>query len=194
MKTLADAWNWYQAVAEATKRLDRLARVWGDFPWDQNDAWVKRVARDGVLGQVESQDLAENARIVSAELDDLAIFVLFSVFEAIVRDRLKDQIADELRGLKHPSLVKAGREVEDAIEQGSFGKLLGHFKLDGNSKDLVEEVNQVRRWRNWIAHGRRPESRPPDTVIPSAAYDRLREFLDLLESVDDPTRPSGETE
>ena len=193
MRTLADAWNWYQAVAEATKRLDRLARVWGDFPWDQNDAWVNRVARDGVLGRVESLDLAENARIVSTELDDLAIFVLFSVFEAIVRDRLKDQIADELRGLKHPSLVKAGREVEDAIEQGSFGKLLDHFKLDGNSKDLVEEVNQVRRWRNWVAHGRRLE-RPPDTVIPSAAYDRLCEFLNLLESIEEPTRPSGEAE
>ena len=193
MKTLADAWNWYQAVAEATKRLDRLARVWGDFPWSQDDAWVKRVERDGVLGQVESQDLAENARIVSTELDDLAIFVLFSVFEAIVRDRLKDQIADELRGLKHPSLVKAGREVEDAIEQGSFGKLLDHFKLDAEAKNLVEEVNQVRRWRNWVAHGRRPESRPPETVIPSAAYDRLIAFLNLLE-VDEPTRSSGEVE
>lgn len=192
MKTLADAWNWYQAVAEATKRLDRLARVWGDFPWSQDDAWVKRVEQDGVLGRVESQDLAENARIVSTELDDLAIFVLFSVFEATVRDRLKDQIADEVRGLKHPSLVKAAREVEDAIEQGSFGKVLDHFKLDGNSKDLVEEVNQVRRWRNWVAHGRRPEIRPPDTVIPMAAFGRLTEFLKLIESVDDLIAPIDE--
>jgi hypothetical protein len=183
MKTLAEAWNWYQAVGVATNRLNHLAKVWDDIPWGQSDAWVKRIEHDGVLGKVEAWELAANTRIVSTELDELAIFVLFSVFEATVRDRLKDQIADEIRGLRHPSLVKAGQDVTDAIEQGSFGKLLEPFKLDVKTKNLVEEVNQVRRWRNWVAHGRRPESRP------MAAYDRLSEFLNLLGSIEDLSIP-----
>jgi len=176
------------------KTLNRLAKVWGDLPWGQCDAWVARVERDSVLGRIEAVELERNARTVTEELDDLAIFVMFSVFEATVRDHLKNQIAPELRRLEHPSLVKAGKDVEDTIEQGSFGKLLEPFKLDVKTKSLVEEVNQVRRWRNWVAHGRRSERRPDDTVIPRAAYDRLGEFLSLLEHVDEFSKPDGESE
>jgi len=42
----------------------------------------------------------------------------------------------------------------------------------------IEEVNQVRRYRNWVAHGRRAE--PAEYVTPPAAYRRLRAFLAAL--------------
>ena len=45
---------------------------------------------------------------------------------------------------------------------------------------LVEEVNQVRRYRNWVAHGRRDDLRPKDNVEPREAYDRLTRFLAAL--------------
>jgi hypothetical protein len=44
--------------------------------------------------------------------------------------------------------------------------------------DLVEEVHQVRRYRNWVAHGRRDQ--PRDRVHPQLAYDRLTRFLAIL--------------
>jgi hypothetical protein len=66
--------------------------------------------------------------------------------------------------------------MKDGIEQGSFFKVLEPYKdLDAN---LIEEVNQVRRYRNWVAHGRRTEQ--PSAVSPATAYDRLKRFLDLL--------------
>ncbi len=52
--------------------------------------------------------------------------------------------------------------VEDAvgqIEHGSFHWVLEVFKPYGAG--LVEEVNQVRKYRNWVAHGRRPKGRMP---------------------------------
>jgi len=42
----------------------------------------------------------------------------------------------------------------------------------------MEEVNQVRRYRNWVAHGRRDG--PPAAVDPRTAYDRLQRFLDRM--------------
>ena len=44
--------------------------------------------------------------------------------------------------------------------------------------NLTEEVNQVRRFRNWVAHGRRET--PENNVTPEAAFDRLERYLKLL--------------
>lgn len=184
MKTLEDAWNWYRVVAEGTKRLAHLAKFWGQFPWGQGDEWIARVERDNVLRHVEAVDLSNGARVVNDEHDDLAILVLFSVFEAVVRDHLKTQLAPEISRLRHPSLVKAGKEVEEAVEHGSFGRLLQAFKLEEKDKNLVEQVNQIRAWRNWVAHGRRQEMRPRDAEVrPRDAYERLNEFLKLILSL-----------
>lgn len=184
MRTLTEAWTWYEAVTKGMNRLTHLGKFWGEFPWGQGDEWVRRVERDNVLRHVESIALTGDADVVMSEHDDLAVLVLFSVFEAVVRDHLKSQLAPEISRLRHPSLQRAGRDVEEAVEHGSFGRLLDAFKLDDANKNLVEQVNQVRRWRNWVAHGRRPDMRPEAEVRPRDAYERLSEFLDLLRALD----------
>lgn len=183
MTTLDDAWMWYRAVADGMKRLTHLAKFWGKFPWGQQDEWVAQVERDNVLRHVESVHLAGNAELVTNEHDDLAVLVLFSVFEAIVRDHLKTQLAPEINRLQHPNLKKAGKDVLDSVEHGSFGLLLQAFKLEEKEKNLVEQVNQVRAHRNWVAHGRRPEMRPQTYVRPRDAYERMSEFLKLILSL-----------
>ena len=62
------------------------------------------------------------------------------------------------------------------LEHGSIFRVLEPFK--GKAADLTEEVNKVRRYRNWVAHGRRtPQS---DAVDPLTAYKRLKRFLEEL--------------
>jgi hypothetical protein len=98
---------------------------------------------------------------------------MFSVFEAIVRDRALADVTSSLPEQLHPAVEHAIDELKQDIETGSFGKVTGAFKsLD---HDLVEKVNQVRRYRNWVAHGRHNEQ--PPLVKPEAAYERLAEFL-----------------
>jgi hypothetical protein len=66
--------------------------------------------------------------------------------------------------------------MKESIEHGSFFKVMEPYKdVDA---DLVEEVNQVRRYRNWVAHGRRTKQTP--VVRPEVAYDRLKRFLNKL--------------
>ena len=78
--------------------------------------------------------------------------------------------------MHHVAIKRALDEMREGIEQGSFFKVLEPYKdLDAN---LVEEVNQVRRYRNWAAHGRR--SQQPPAVDPTTAYDRLQRFLNHL--------------
>ncbi len=192
MTTLDEAWRWYEAVAEGMRRLTHLAKFWGEFPWGRKDEWVSRVEGDNVLRHVEAVTMAADAQVVTNEHDDLAVLVLFSVFEAVVRDLLKTQLVPEINRLQHPSLKKAGREVEADVENGSFGRLIEAFKLEDKDKNLVEQVNQIRAHRNWVAHGRRPEMQPKAFVRPRDAYERLTQFLELIRSFGTPAAIADE--
>jgi hypothetical protein len=71
----------------------------------------------------------------------------------------------------------AAEDAVSAVEFGSFAKVLDPYKAQGHA-DLIEEVNQVRRYRNWVAHGRRGDQ--PPSVAPRMAYERLSRCLAII--------------
>ena len=57
--------------------------------------------------------------------------------------------------------------------------MLSPLKEQGHvSGALVTQVDQVRDYRNWVAHGRRDA--PTNNIPPQVAYERLKEFLAVL--------------
>jgi hypothetical protein len=172
MNTLADAWEWYQAVRDSLARFQRLGvKHWDELPW--GDAF----RRDDWFRELDADTVTDAASLGLRELDDFAVFVLFSVFEAQVRDRVLADTSKEREAVKHPSLQFWMGQAKESIEEGSFFRVLASFK-SGGSADLVELINQVRRYRNWVAHGRRGVK--PEAVSPKDAFERLSRFLDLL--------------
>ena len=173
--TLDEAWRWYEAARDLSRAMGRLGqKYWDDLPWEG------RLGRDNSLGAMQSSEVNEMSRVILDDLDDLCVLLLFSVFEATVRQRVLADVADEMPIVRHPALVNAIEALNDTIGHGSFYRVMDPFKgLDAN---LVEEVNQVRRYRNWVAHGRRTEQ--PDNVSPGDAYRRLKRFLDRLEGIE----------
>jgi hypothetical protein len=87
-----------------------------------------------------------------------------------------EEVEAELPPLHHVAIKRAIAEMKEGIEHGSFFEVLEPYK--DFDADLIEQVNQVRRYRNWVAHGRRTEQ--PAAVNPTTAYDRLKRFLDHL--------------
>ena len=81
--------------------------------------------------------------------------------------------------------------MRETIENGSFGRLTQMCRsLD---PDLKTQVDQVRKYRNWVAHGRRGEAE--NVVTPDQSRNRLEGFLELLASwepgiMDGPEPPS----
>lgn len=171
MRTLDDAWRWYGATRRQLSRMQRLGRkYWAELPW------AGRLERDNLFGMVQSDEVVEETAQALDPLGDLAVLVLFSVFEATVREWVSAAIEPELLGITHPTLRHAAEAAREAIDDGSFFRVLEPYKrLDPG---LIEEVNQVRRYRNWVAHGRRRDE--PASVTPESAYDRLSRFLALL--------------
>lgn len=179
MKTLDEAWGWYQAAVSSLKITQRLAsKHWATLPWEPDGA----LARDPQLVEVESDQLLRHADLALGHLDDLAVVVLFSVFEATVRDHVAREVQRETDDLAHPVLRKAADDALWVVNEGSFARVLEPYKSQSDA-DLIEEVNQVRKYRNFVAHGRRGEQ--PVSITPRAAYDRLTRLLAVV-------LPSGE--
>jgi hypothetical protein len=169
--SLDDAWRWYDSARQLARTMGRLGeKHWNNLPWDGE------LGRDNHLKELTSAEVLGDVQTVLDDLDDLCVLLLFSVFEAAIRERVLAEVEAELPPLRHVAIKRALDEMKEGIEHGSFFKVLEPYKdLDAN---LIEQVNQVRRYRNWVAHGRRTEQ--PAAVNPTTAYDRLKRFLDHL--------------
>jgi hypothetical protein len=193
MKTLQDAWDWYESASVNLARMKRLgSHHWNDDSLQNSSIWM-----DDRFKEIEASDIEAETTEAIRPLNDLGVLVLFSVFEAAVRDHLEGVIKPMTTGLGHPILRHAADEVLDGIRQGSFtNKVLAPLQDQGRiSPELSSKIKQVRDYRNWIAHGKR-EPRQPGIINLSAqeAFNRLKEFLDLLgiaveSEVDEPVEP-----
>jgi hypothetical protein len=168
---LDDAWSWYVTTRKQMQWFGRLGRKhWDDLPWEGP------LGKDDQLKGLESGAIVEGSKFCLEHLNDFAVLILFSVFESIVRDQVLSDVEDQKARLSHALLIQIVDDAVEEIEHGSFYRVLEVFK--GSDAGLVEAINQVRRYRNWVAHGRRTAK--PDAVDPETAYRRLKRFLDLL--------------
>lgn len=166
---LNDAWNWYLTTRNQLQMFGRMGRKhWDGLPWEG------ALGKDEKLKELESGAIVARSEFSLEHLDDFAVLVLFSVFESAVRDHVVSDIEGEKSQIKHALLIQIVDDAVEEIEHGSFYGLLEVFKAQ--SADVVEEVNQVRRYRNWVAHGRRTAR--PNAVDPETAFVRLKKFLD----------------
>jgi hypothetical protein len=179
IRSLEDAWEWYLAVRTLAYDMRHLAGKC-DRP-----EWEAVLGRDNRLRHRSAAELRDMSQTVLDDLDDLAVLVLFSVFEATVRARAGADVDREMALITHVALKQAVRELKEAIASGSFAKVTAAFQKMDN--DLTAQVNQVRKFRNWVAHGRRDA--PENNVTPAGAFERLGRYLDLLTA----SQPDGAT-
>jgi uncharacterized protein YutE (UPF0331/DUF86 family) len=176
MKTIADAWNWHKATKQNLARMQRLGeKHWSDASLADASLW-----QDDHFRRLEAADIVAETTASLKPIDDLAVVVLFSVFESHVRDYLMERIRPHAESISDPILKGAADDAIQGVREGSFyRRVLEPLKRQQRvSADLVTQVDQVREYRNWVAHGRRDV--PTNNVTPEMAYDRLREFLAAL--------------
>lgn len=191
IRSLDDAWKWYEAVRSLALLMKKLAGKWDD------PAIQAAVGRENRLRDLGAADLVDKANTILADLDDLSVLVHFSVFEAAVRSRAMAGVDRETATMRHPAVLSALKTLKESIENGSFGKVTEAYKA--MDSDLTAQVNQVRTFRNWVAHGRR--ERPVNNIDPERAVERLRHYLVRLADVESagtallpPDGPPGRTE
>ncbi len=178
MKTLEDAWAWYHHNHKLLVMMHRLGgRYWEELPAGG------RLGNDNDYRQFRGEQIRDMAQQVLDELDDLAVFMIFAVFESIVRRKVAEDLQPEIATLQHPALRRSSQGLLRNIDEGSFhSNVLELFKRDGQAtggpvvNSLIEEVSRVRQYRNWVAHGRKETERPAP-MKPKNAFDNLQAFL-----------------
>lgn len=171
---LDQAWHWYLAARDISRWMARLGEeYWFDLPWEG------KMANDPLFQSLEEDRFGTTAKDVLASLEDIAILVIFSAFEASLRERVISDLAADTEAVRHPSSVRAMRDLNRAIDKGSIDRIL--IDCDGVDASLVMGARKIRDYRNWVGHGRRGAQ--PAEVVPDDAYRLLRRFLDRLEGL-----------
>ena len=114
MTTLLDAWIWYEKNRRLLQLIRRLGKkYWNHLPWPI-------LEKDDRFRLLEGKTVEAEAESVLAEFDDLGIFVLFSVFEAVVRIYVHSNVSHEAAGLQHEALKRGAEHLLRNIADGSF--------------------------------------------------------------------------
>ena len=178
MKTLQEAWDWYQCTKTNLERMWRLGRR----HWNTDALQGTSIRSDERFKHLEADEILQGSSKALEPIDDLAVLVLFSVFESAVREHLERTVKPLAAKLNGTVLEYAADLALDGIRQGSFAnQVLEPLKTQGRiASELCEEVNQVRKYRNWVAHGKRGSGDKVDNVTARLAFERLKECLDVL--------------
>jgi hypothetical protein len=194
MKTRSEAWAWYEATRNNLRRMKRLGeKHWNDKSLENASIWL-----DEQFKAIEADDVTQETTDALKPLEDLAILVLFSVFEAAVRDYIEAIVQPEANKLNDPILQDAAADAIEGVREGSFSRRILKPLQDQSriTPELSDKVNQVRDYRNWIAHGKRTTSRKRkvNALSPLETFKRLKEFLDQLGITVEPELTSEEGE
>jgi hypothetical protein len=107
MNTLADAWEWYHSTQRNLTRTQRIGRKY----WDEIAGQVPSIGQDDDFKMLEAEDIETETTASLIPIDDLAVVVLFSVFEAAVRSHVVAMIGPEAAGLARPILKHAANDA-----------------------------------------------------------------------------------
>jgi hypothetical protein len=116
MNTLADAWDWYLSTKRNLERMQRLGRK----HWNHASLKTASIWQDDEFRMLESPDIIQETTTSLRPIDDLAVVVLFSVFESRVRDHLVSRIKPDAAKLTDSILKQAAEDAIRGVEEGSF--------------------------------------------------------------------------
>ena len=101
IRSLQDAWKWYRAVRTLSLDMKHLAGRC-DRP-----EWEAVLNLDNRLRHRTAAELHDLADTILDDLNDLAVLVLFSVFEATVRARAGEDVDRETALISHVAVRQA---------------------------------------------------------------------------------------
>lgn len=122
---------------------------------------------------------AVDARLdeIQEHLDDQTVLMLYAAFESEIRDHLIAQSRHLRSHATRPDGAFAAAladHYEAWCEEWRMDKVAGLY-AGAVGEVLVGQVGQVRKYRHWVAHGKRWQK--PSLTTPTFAYQTLNSFL-----------------
>ncbi len=110
------------------------------------------------------------------QIDDQTVMFLYATFEAALRDHIVAQ-ASLFAGATLPS-AQLGLNMQtwftELCSETRMDRVVGLF-FPSASQTLIAQAGSIRKYRHWLAHGKR--GAVPPSVTPLFAYTSLTNFL-----------------
>jgi len=157
--------DWYKFTRDL---LQGISKMLEQNPENLHDlSWPKELEWQPID---KAQDTLRRAL---EELDDLVVLALFAGFEAWLLQEISEVLC-----AKGEPITAFSQEVfayaRSALQRESLAKLLDVYKTIMPAK-TVDQVKEIKRYRDWVAHGKRKPR--PLAITPKEAYERLNEFI-----------------
>lgn len=124
-----------------------------------------------------SRTKGNNLDLAQDDLSDLIIVGLMAHFERELRSDLMEKI--DLSITEQDSVSqRLSKETQQSIERWKFEDILDIYKGKVD-EDLIGNLKKPYRYRNWIAHGKKP-SDIPEQCDPKTTYTMILSFYDEL--------------
>ncbi|MFM0646605.1 hypothetical protein PQR14_19950 [Paraburkholderia bryophila] len=141
---------------------------------NQHEELIRRTQFTGATPEDANIALEDAAK----QAADLAILALFATFERFVIEHL--QTANRLLATGYPQQYanRLAEKFETEVEYWRFGEILNLFKGEVDA-DLIEQVKQIKQYRDWIAH-QNPCKSIPTQVAPETVFDVLTRMIEQI--------------
>jgi hypothetical protein len=129
------------------------------------------------------KSLTEATRMLeesSAEVDDLTVVALVSFFEQFMLDYLQELAEQVGRTCSTPLTCALVSHAFKDVERWRFSDVLRLFKGEVDPS-LLDQVQSIYKYRNWVAHGKRKPK--PVVTDPIKSYEALSLFLKNIGAV-----------
>jgi hypothetical protein len=137
--------------------------------------------KDKHFVELDAAVFQREADLGLSAIDDLAVMVMFSALEAEFREHVSLQLLHDAETLTHPFSLKVMNDALREIEKESIERTLSGFALTKmNDGKMILRVQDIRDFRNWVAHGKKGPS--PKVIEPNQAYQSLKRLLDFVRS------------
>jgi hypothetical protein len=110
------------------------------------------------------------------ELDDLVVLSLVSTFERTLRDDISSLARVANNGTNEVD-ERVRLLILDDIRYWKLTDEILPLYSDRVEKSIIGQVKQAIEYRNWVAHGRSPNTPPASNVTPFFAFKLLTDFL-----------------
>ncbi|MCX7015125.1 MAG: hypothetical protein NTW86_21660 [Candidatus Sumerlaeota bacterium] len=107
-----------------------------------------------------------------SELDDLIVLAMAASFEA----HLKAFLQSRLKATPGANAAKIEKWLAGQIESSPL-RDIGAVFSPAVTPVMIRDLEAVRTYRNWVAHGRMTSRRPSRDVTPSLAFSILTGFM-----------------
>jgi hypothetical protein len=163
-------WEAYQTSQGCFKIAEKVVKQ------ADKEKWLLKT----LLAQTTATQAQNLIRHSKTESGDLFVLAVWATFERFLRDYLQTK-GEKLREIYPPALASSFyQQLYRELEYWRPDDMLDLLKSILPSSNLIGQARQILEYRDWIAHGKNPETAPSANITPTFAYEILSEVVHFM--------------